>query len=173
MLAVCFRALFLWGAILVAIKMDVQHTASCLCRAHRSLRSFLGQNLEMLFAHCQLSLRLRPKLPSQTVIPLKPCMRVVEAHYVTLPWIHRDRWKKRLTQKIGDLWLDHDVDRACRLRWLNVADIGEGWHKDEDLWLVVQERCSNRILLANFIDQCWEAVRLDYETSFLDLNSMD
>ena len=101
-------------------------------------------------------------------------MRVLEAFVVKLPWIDRKRWKSYLTKKAGRPWLEDDcADRKqTMLQWLSCSDAGDAWHRDEELWLTFEERHQNHVLLANYIDQQFEALRLEFAPA-MDLNAMD
>ena len=100
-------------------------------------------------------------------------MRVLEAYVVFMPWHHRSLWQQRLRNKVGRPWLEDDeVRRKDMLRWLNWADPGSCWHRDEDLWLVFETRSADTVLLANYIDQQLEALKIMYGP-VLDLSAMD
>ena len=109
---------------------------------------------------------------SQTLAVL--AMRVLEAYVVKLPWIQRNRWKSCLTKKAGRPWLEDDCEARKRtmLQWLSWADKGDAWHRDEELWLTFEDRHQHFVLLANYIDQQFEALRLELAPA-IDLNAMD
>ena len=49
------------------------------------------------------------------------------------------------------------------------APIGDTIYRREGLWFVVEARVGHKILLTNYEDQCFEALRL----SVIDLHAMD
>ena len=100
-------------------------------------------------------------------------MHVVDVYVRSLPWLDRPRWKSILRNKVGKPWLEDEPERKKDLlHWLPLWHPGCGWHRDEELWLLVEECCEDTMLLANYMEQHLEAFKIIYAPSF-DVNAMD
>ena len=91
---------------------------------------------------------------------------------ITLSWLdgkRRNRWLKRLTHKAGRIWLLDEDEQQDAWSWVLRAPVGDTLHRHEGLWFVLNARVGNKVLLANYEDQCFEALRI----SAVDLHSMD
>ena len=106
-----------------------------------------------------------------------PLVVVHEAVFVEIPWIERGQWRKTLARKAGALWLPDDPDRNLHMEWLNWAPIGSAKHAEEDLWIEIEEKAGDSdqfVLIANYIDQCYKAVRLTISFKpTIDVNELD
>ena len=87
----------------------------------------------------------------------------------TLSWLDGKRWHKKISHKLGRVWLMDDEWQQDAWSWVRRAFVGDSLHRHEGLWLVLYARQGNKVLLANYEDQCYEALRI----YALDLNSMD
>ena len=72
----------------------------------------------------------------------------------------------------GQEWLRDDPQKKDMLVWISGAPLGERFHRNEELWLILLDREGPYVLLANYEQQCREAVQLIYPVS-VDLHSMD
>ena len=88
---------------------------------------------------------------------------------ITLSWLDGKRWHKKISNKLGRIWLMDEGEQQDAWSWVLTAPVGDSLHRHEGLWLVLYARKGNKILLANYEDQCYEALRI----YVLDLNSMD
>ena len=87
----------------------------------------------------------------------------------SLPWLDGKRWLKRLSVKAGCEWLADEAEQKDAWLWVLRAPIGDTLHRHEGLWLILEARVGNKVLLANYEDQCYEALRIYY----VDVNAMD
>ena len=95
------------------------------------------------------------------------------AHVVTLSWLDRRRWRRKLHNKVGSPWLDDDPDRQHYIDWAAISNLGDCCHRSEDLWLEIQERVGHTVLLADYSEQCYRALRFMYSPVAVKLNEMD
>ena len=100
-------------------------------------------------------------------------MLLRDAAVVTLPWLDRKRWCRRLGQKIGTPWLEDDPDRLYMIQWAAIAKIGDTWRRHEDLWLVIEERKGAKVLLADYEEGVYRALRITVVTPAVKLEEMD
>ena len=96
-----------------------------------------------------------------------------DAAAVTIPWLDRRRWCRRLGREIGTPWLADDPDRFYMIQWAAIANIGDAWHRHEDLWLVIEERKGATVLLADYEEGVYRALRITVATPAVNLQEMD
>eukprot|EP00439_Symbiodinium_sp_Y106_P072509 s1770_g13.t1 len=95
---------------------------------------------------------------------------LVTIHAISLRWLDRKKWLQKLSQKAGHPWLvDEEEHQQYAWSWVMTAPIGDTIYRREGLWFVVEARVGHKILLTNYEDQCFEALRL----SVIDLHAMD
>lgn len=88
---------------------------------------------------------------------------------VTLHWLDGKRWLRKLSQKAGHMWLLDESEQKDAWSWVLTAPIGDTLHRREGLWFVLEKRVGNKILLTNYEDQCYEALRV----TCIDFEAMD
>ena len=93
----------------------------------------------------------------------------IDVRGISLPWLDGKRWLKRLSVKAGCEWLVDEAEQNDAWLWVLRAPIGDTLHRHEGLWLILEARVANLVLLANYEDQCYEALRIYY----VDVNAMD
>ena len=96
----------------------------------------------------------------------------IDARVVRIPWLQRSRWKRYVKQKVGMPWLESDPDRRYMIEWAFVFNVGEMWHRDEALWLIIDDRWEAQVLIANYFERHYEALRFVFPT-VIDLHTMD
>ena len=75
-----------------------------------------------------------------------------------------------MKQKVGAPWLESDPGRRDMIEWAFVFNVGEMWHREEALWLIIDDRWEARVLI--YFEMHYEALRFVFP-SVIDLNSMD
>ena len=99
--------------------------------------------------------------------------RLLCVHYVELSLLEPRKWRSRLWLKIGSSWHEGSDDQEDLWTWVLSADNGEMIHRREGLLYEVCARVSHHVLLFNFEEQNYEALRLVYAKPSLDVNEMD
>ena len=94
--------------------------------------------------------------------------------YVNVEWIEKRQWRRILGRKAGTQWIPDDPDRSLHMDWLRWAPLGEMKHAEEDLWIEIVDRVGNEVLVANYILQCYQALRLSVASKpTVDVNELD
>ena len=84
-----------------------------------------------------------------------------------LELLQHSKWRSRLWLKMGSCWLHDSDDQRDLWHWVIRAEPGDQIHRREELLYEMRARdCGSgmhRILLFNFEDQIYEALRITYD----------
>ena len=78
-----------------------------------------------------------------------------------------------VANKAGTPWLRGHPDREQYLRWLVYSHVGDGWHGHGAPWILVLEKASDKVLIADFELDEFVALKLYRRPPTVDVEAMD